>query len=110
MSAFSYQEDLTDEQSKTLEKAAFLVVNARTEAVSMLTEAGIEPVPEPGWFGSPCGATLPPPPSNHRCGCRDYKGNGGACSSQFTDFTGPDLGDGSPTRTCGHLPSQHLET
>jgi hypothetical protein len=110
MSAFPYREDLTDEQSEALEQAALLVVNARTEAASLLAGAGIEPVPESGWFGSPCGQTLPPPPSHHRCGCRDYKGDGGPCSTQFTDFTGPDFGEGAPKRTCGHRPSQHLET
>lgn len=101
--------DPTVEQSEALEKAAFLIVNARAEAASMLERSGFDDVPH-GPFGSPCGVTLPAPPANHRCGCRNYKGSGGACTSSFIDFTGPDFGDGPPRRTCGHGPSRHLET
>jgi hypothetical protein len=110
MSEFPYPRDLTDEQSETLEKAVFLVINARNEAAAMLMRSGVEPPPEGGWFGTPCGAMLPPPPQHHRCGCRNYTGDGGPCLTTFTDFTGPDIGSGPPRRTCGHRPSQHLET
>jgi hypothetical protein len=110
MPGVPYRDDLTAEQSKVLEQAALQVINARTDAAAMLTRAGVEPPPEDGWFGNPCGATLPPPPRNHRCGCRDYHGDGGPCSTQYVDFTGPDFGSGSPKRTCHHLPSDHLET
>lgn len=39
-----YAEDLTREQSETLEKAVFLIISARKEAAAMLARAGI---PEP---------------------------------------------------------------
>ncbi len=110
MSPFPYPENLTDEQSETLEKAAFLIIKARNDAAAMLMRSEVEPVPEHGWFGNPCGALLPPPPQNHFCGCRNYKGDGGPCLTTFTDFTGPDFGTGSPVRTCEHPPSQHLAT
>ena len=84
-----YPADLTEEQSATLEQAAFLVINARTEAAAMLTR---------------------PAPSNHRCGCTNYEGDGGPCQTTFLDFLGPDLGTGPPTVTCSHRPSEHLAT
>ena len=110
VSKFPYREGLTAEQAETLDRAAFLVVNARNDAASMLLRSGMEPPPDSGWFGSPCGAEFPPPPSHHPCGCRNYKGDGGPCSTSFTDHTGPDFGTGSPNRTCGHRPSEHLVT
>jgi Family of unknown function (DUF6422) len=110
MSTLPSSEKLTGEQSDTLEKAAYKVISARKEAATMLERAGVERPPEGGWFGSPCGVTLPPPPQNHHCGCRNYTGNGGPCSTSYIDFTGPDLGSGPPRRTCGHRASQHLET
>ncbi len=110
MSESLYPEDLTDEQSGTLERAALVVINARNEAAAMLMRSGAKSMPERGWFGSPCGAMLPPPPPNLRCGCRNYTGDGGPCLSTFIDFTGPDLGSGPPRRTCRHPPSQHVET
>lgn len=110
MSTLPSSEKLTDEQSDTLERAAYKVINARNEATAMLTRSGVEPVPEQGWFGNPCGASLPPPPQHHRCGCRNYTGDGGPCLATYIDFTGPDFGSGPPRRTCGHRASQHLET
>jgi hypothetical protein len=110
VSAFPDPEDLTDEQSETLEKAAFLVINGRNEAAAMLMRSGVEPVPDQGWFGSPCGAMLPPPPEHHFCGCGNYQGDGGPCLTRYRDFTGPDIGAGSPIRTCGHRPSEHFVT
>ena len=110
MSTLPSSDNLSKEQSDTLEKAAYSIINARNEATAMLTRSGFEPVPEHGWWGNPCGALLPPPPQNHRCGCRNYTGTGGPCRSRFTDHTGPDFGTGSPTATCRHRPSQHLET
>jgi hypothetical protein len=102
---------LTKEQSEAVEKAALLVINARKEASAMLVRSGIEPVPDSGWWGSPCGATLPPPPQHHRCGCRDYTGDGGPCRTRYTDFTGPGFpGSPAPTARCGHMPSEHVET
>jgi hypothetical protein len=110
MSDFPCSNDITDEQPEILEKAVFMVIKARNEAAAMLMLSGVGPVPEHGWFGNPCGAMLEPPPQHHRCGCRNYTGDGGPCLTRYTDFTGPDLGSGPPTRTCGHRPSQHLET
>jgi Family of unknown function (DUF6422) len=110
MSKSQYPEDLTGEQSEALERAAFLVISARNDAAAMLARARVELPPESGWFGSPCGAMLDPPPPHHRCSCRNYTGDGGPCLTRYTDFTGPDLGSGPPTRGCGHRPSQHLET
>ena len=94
--------DLTGEQAKALEEAALLVINARHQAAEALEQAGVAAPTEDedGPFGSPCQALLPPPPLQHRCGCRKYKGNGGPCSNQF----GPLL------KKCGHLPSQHLQS
>ena len=110
MSKFPNSKDLNDEQSEALEKAALLILNARKEAAAILTGSGMEAPPDSGWFGSPCGVVLPPPPSHHFCGCRDYRGDGGPCRTQYKDFTGPDFGEGPPLRTCGHRPSQHLPT
>lgn len=110
MPEYRFPQNLTDRQSESLEKAALLIINARKEAAAMLERSGVESPPEGGWFGSPCGASLPPPPQHHHCGCRNYTGEGGPCTTQYRDFTGPDFGSGAPLRTCGHLPSQHVET
>ena len=110
MPAYRFPRDLNERQAQTLEQAALLILNARNEAGALLERSGVERPPEGGWFGSPCGVTLPPPPQHHRCGCRNYKGDGGPCMTQYRDFTGPELGSGAPLRTCGHLPSDHLET
>jgi hypothetical protein len=69
-------------QSKILEQAAFLVINARNEADATLKRSGFDPVPDMGWFGSPCGV----------CGCNRYTGDSGPCPTRFTDFLGPDFG------------------
>ena len=106
----SSEEPLTREQSEAYEEAAYEIIKARNEATARLARLGLEPVPEFGWFGNPCGASLPPPPHPHPCGCRNYTGNGGPCSSRYIDLTGPDFGTGPPTRTCGHRPSQHVPT
>jgi hypothetical protein len=110
MSKLPSPEDLTGEQLEALERAAFLVINARNEAGAMLARAGVESPPDSGWFGSPCGAMIDPPPPHHHCSCMNYTGDGGPCVTRYTDLTGPDLGSGPPTRTCGHRPSQHLPT
>jgi hypothetical protein len=99
MSKSSYPGDLTGEQAKALERAAFLVISARNEAAAMLARAGVELPPESGWFGSPCGVM--------GCPCRNYTGDGCPC------LTGTTLDTGAPPhpiRNCGHLPSQHRET
>ena len=103
-----YRKDLTDEQSEALEKAAFLIIGAREEAGAMLTRSRVEPVPQEGFFGNPCSAKLPFPP-HPRCGCSNYKGDGGPCR---TLIRVPDTGPGSlhPMVPCGHKPSQHIET
>lgn len=103
-------EELTDEMAEAVERAAFLIINGRKEAATTLMRSPIEPVPDSGWFGSPCGVRLPPPPENHFCGCGDYQGDGGPCLTRYRDFTGPDFGVGAPIRTCGHRPSEHLPT
>ncbi len=110
MSSSYRSKNFTNEQLKALDEAALLIINARKEAAAMLTRSGIEAPPDSGPWGSPCGETLPPPPAHHRCGCRNYTGDGGPCETTFIDHTGPDLGTGSPRRTCGHMPSDHLET
>jgi len=80
MSGYRFPEDLTERQAQSIEQAALLILKARKEAAAMLERSGIEPSPEGGWFGSPCGATLPPPPQHHRCGCRNYTGAGDRAS------------------------------
>ncbi|WP_374196724.1 DUF6422 family protein [Streptomyces sp. ISL-96] len=107
MSTYQSRDELTDEQRATLERAALQVIGAREEAAAMI-RAEMEPPPDMGWFGSPCHAKLPFPPYPP-CGCRDYRGDGGPCTSPILV---PDLGEGSlfPTRPCGHRPSQHVET
>ncbi|MEU3760072.1 DUF6422 family protein [Streptomyces albogriseolus] len=87
-------EDLTDEQSEVLEKAMFLLISAKREAAEMLTRAEIAPLPD-GPFRSPC----------EFCACSDYNGDGGDCQ---TRVFGP--GGSGPDSTCGHAPSDHLET
>ena len=98
----------TDEQAETLEKAAYLVLNAHNEASAMLRASGFELPPDGGLFWGPCGVRLPPPPANNFCKCPRYSGDGGLCLTRFVDHTGPDLGSGSPSATCQHLPSEHL--
>lgn len=90
----SIYQNLTARQKSALESAALKVIKARAEGRSMLLEAGIEP-PSDDWFNSRCKV----------CGCRDYKGNGRACETRLTGPTG-----GPVTGTCGHDPSEHLET
>ncbi|MFG2077336.1 hypothetical protein SAMN05421874_1069 [Nonomuraea maritima] len=93
----STYQDLTAKQKSALESAALKVINARAEGRSMLMRAGIEPPSDPSWFGSPCGM--------QSCGCNDYTGHGGACETGITGPTG-----GAVIDTCGHEPSEHLET
>ncbi|MFC8278141.1 DUF6422 family protein [Streptomyces sp. NPDC057271] len=99
---------LTDEQSEAWEKAAYVVINARREAAALLARSGMEPVPDQGWFGSPCMAKLPFPPYPP-CGCNDYKGDGGPCTTRIRV---PETGPGSIHRMvpCSHRPSEHVET
>lgn len=106
----SSEEPLTREQSDAYEKAAYKIISARNEAAAMLARSGLKPPPDFGWWGNPCGASLPPPPHPHHCGCRNYTGDGGPCSSTYLDHTGPDFGSGSPRRTCGHTATQHVPT
>jgi hypothetical protein len=102
------KDEITEEQSRAVEKAAFLVIAARNEAAEIMTRAGIGPVPEQGWFGSPCAERLPFPP-RPRCGCTRYSGDGGPCRTRIrVPITGP--GSTHPFVPCGHDPSQHLET
>ncbi len=110
MTAGPYPENLSEEQSNALDEAAFLVIKARGEAAAVMIRSGLEPPPDQGWFGSPCGVILPPPPPNHFCGCGNYTGDGGPCLTRYKDFTGPDFGSGPPIRTCEHRPSEHLPT
>ena len=111
MSDLPPADKLNAEQADALERAAYNIINARNEGTALLMRSGVEPVPEQGWWGNPCGALLPAPPQNHRCGCRNYTGDGGPCRTRFTDFTGPGFPDSpAPTATCRHRPSQHLET
>ncbi|MFD0339605.1 DUF6422 family protein [Streptomyces sp. NPDC127117] len=67
MSTLPHPDELTDEQSETLEKAAFLVISARKEAQAMLRRSGLEW--DEGPFGSRC----------RQCPCREYEGEGGRC-------------------------------
>jgi hypothetical protein len=91
-------ENLTLEQLGVLEKAAFLVISARKEAVTMLARAGI---PDDGFgFGSPCHAHIE---GVGRCGCSDYTGDGGPCLTRITT----DPGSSAPHRSCGHPASAH---
>jgi Family of unknown function (DUF6422) len=39
------------------------------------------------------------------CPCRQYRGSGGPCETEFVLL----VGDVPPTITCGHRPDQHLE-
>lgn len=112
MSDQSKPQQRTEEQAKALAEAASLVIDAQREAVAIVRRAGAELLDhERGWFGRPCGAELEPPPANHRCGCRDYQGDGRErCLRQYSDFTGPDFGSGAPLRTCHHRPDEHLDT
>lgn len=108
MSEIPHQDVLTDEQSGAWEQAAHLVIDARRQASDHLARAGMEPVPEQGWFGSPCRAKLPFPPYP-MCGCNDYKGDGGPCTTMIrVPITGP--GSAHPLVPCGHRTSQHVET
>lgn len=108
MSEQPHQDVLTGEQADAWEKAAYLVISARNEAAEVLARSGVEPVPEQGWFGNPCAAKLPFPPYPP-CGCSDYRGDGGPCTTRIRV---PETGPGSlhPLVPCGHRPSQHLET
>jgi hypothetical protein len=103
MTTYRLPQNLNDEQAEELERAALVIINARREADAILARMKVEPPPDGGWFGSPCGASLPPPPQHHRCGCRNYTGPGGRCRTQYRDASGS-------LKTCGHLPSEHLET
>jgi hypothetical protein len=93
-------EDLTREQSETLEKAAFSIIKARKEAAAMMARAGLPN----GWFGSPCIAHIE---GFGRCPCSDYSGDGGPCLTRTTLDPGATP---TPLRSCGHPPSKHLPT
>ncbi|MDF3302524.1 DUF6422 family protein [Streptomyces tropicalis] len=99
----------TSEQSKALQEAALLIINARREAVARVLQSEAELLPEErDWFEGPCMGQLHPPPTPHPCGCSVYKGNGRErCLTRWTDFLGPDAGDGSPHVLCQHLPEEH---
>lgn len=94
MPSSRFPDNLSDDQSKTVEKAAHLIIKARQEADAMIKVSGLEPIPDDGWYGSPCG----------KCACRNYSGQGGPCESPIT------TGSGVPAGECGHRPSQHLAT
>ena len=97
-----YPEDLTAEQAAALEKAMFLIINARKEAGVMLSRAGVL-LPDDGFgFGSPCHAHIE---GFGDCPCSDYTGDGGPCLTRTTlDPHFP------PVRSCGHPPSKHFST
>lgn len=104
MSKFPSPEDLTSEQAEALEHAAYLLVNARAEAATLLARAGIS-VPEDGFgFGSPCNAHIE---AFGNCPCSNYKGSGGPCQNRIT--LDP-IATPHPFRTCGHPASKHLST
>ena len=102
MSKHSSPKNLTAEQSEVLEKASFLMIKARKEAVAMLSRAGVT-VPDDGFgFGSPCHAHIE---GFRDCPCSDYSGDGGTCLTRITvDTSSP------PLRSCGHPPSKHFST
>ncbi|MCG6494134.1 DUF6422 family protein [Kitasatospora sp. A2-31] len=103
-----HQNVLNAEQAQAWEEAAYLIITARKEAAAILARSKVEPVPEEGWFGNPCTAKLPFPPYPP-CGCHDYRGDGGPCT---TPIRVPDTGEGSlhPLVPCSHARSQHIET
>ncbi|MFD7962991.1 DUF6422 family protein [Streptomyces zaomyceticus] len=87
-------------------------VEARRKAAGLVRASGADLSPEErDWFGRPCLAELPPPPTPHLCGSGDYGGSGGEepCLNSWTDFTGPDFGTGSPTRICEHTEFEHAQ-
>jgi Family of unknown function (DUF6422) len=100
MTKSPYPENLTAEQSEALEKAALLIITARNEAAAMLARAGVELPGGPS--GSPCMAMAD---VGRPCGCNNYKGDGGTCLTLTT--TDPGF---PPSRSCGHLASQHVWT
>lgn len=102
MSEFPSSENLTDEQSEALEKAALLIIRAKREGAAMLARAGVS-LPEDGsWFGNPCFAQFE---GHGLCPCNDYEGDGEPCRTLVTiDTAFP------PVRSCGHPPSKHLPT
>jgi len=97
-------ENLTDEQSAAVEKAAFELIKARKKAAEILAQAGIDDDRfDSGWFGSPCMAQAD---VGIPCPCNEYKGDGGPCMTNIT--TDPPVYP--PGRSCGHPPSAHLPT
>ncbi|MFB8030321.1 DUF6422 family protein [Streptomyces sp. NPDC056465] len=104
--------DRTKAQTRALAEAGTLLIEARRKAADLVRASGAELSPEErDWVGRPCMAALEPPPTPHSCGCENYGGSGGEepCLNTWTDFTGPDFGTGSPTRTCEHTESEHVE-
>lgn len=103
MCAFPRSEELSDEQSKALEDAAFLVIKARNKSSAMLRRHGIESPPDFGWFGNRCQARE----DGRDCACSNYTGDGGPCTTRVLN---PITGEGStrPFSLCGHLPSKHI--
>jgi hypothetical protein len=102
MPKYSPPENLTREQSEVLEKAAFLIINARNEAAAMLAQAG---VPDDGFgFGTPCHAHID---GFGDCPCTKYRGDGEPCLTRITVDPGATP---IPHRSCGHPPSKHLST
>lgn len=95
MSDDSKFDNMTEERSTILEEASYSIIEARKNAAERLSQSGLEPVPDNGWFGSPCGQF---------CGCTDYTGIGGPCQTNLI------LPGGGAGGKCGHRPSQHLET
>jgi|SRR5580692_3280188 hypothetical protein len=99
MSKLPPLENLTDEQSQAVEKAAFLILSAQKQAAEMLVRAG---VPRNGWFGSPCKAHIE---GVGQCPCSNYTGDGGLCMTKISvDPAVP------PFDPCNHPPSKHLPT
>lgn len=98
MSTYSSPENLTKEQSDTVEKAAALILKAHQEAAAMLARAGLR---ENRFGRGHCRARV----DGRICGCSRYSGDpGGTCLTRVTQ----DPGASEPFRSCGHPPSQHL--
>ena len=102
MPKYSLPENLTREQTESVEKAAFLLISAHADAASILARAGL---PEDGFgFGTPCNAHIE---GFGNCPCTKYSGKGGPCLTRTTLDSGATP---VPHRSCGHPPSKHLST
>jgi len=107
-------DDLDAKQKAVLDRAAFVLIQARDEADAILREVGIELPDNP--FASPCQGTFDqddlftsPPHGDSDCACARYKGDGiRPCINTFVNPYGANFGAGVPRRKCGHLPGAHF--